>query len=107
MLRGCNYGTRLVRETMKVLIVIDSSSASERLLQPAMARPWRTDTKFCVLNAIDVQRLGSIHPLTERNACEHLVNSSAQNLYGAGCQTFTSVLQSHPRSEIRRKYHGR
>jgi hypothetical protein len=107
MLRGYNYGTRLVRETMKVLIVIDSSSASERLLQPAMARPWRTDTKFCVLNAIDVQRLGSIHPLTERNACEHLVNSSAQNLYGAECQTFTSVLQSHPRSEIRRKYHGR
>jgi nucleotide-binding universal stress UspA family protein len=87
---------------VKVLIAIDSSPASERVLQAVLARPWPVNTTFCIAVVVDLLHLGSLPALVEDAVGEGecLVNAGARRLYGAGHQAFTKVLQGHPPSEI-------
>ena len=50
---------------MKVLIAIDSSPASQRVIDEAVARPWPAGTTFCVVNAVDVTPLAELPALIE------------------------------------------
>jgi hypothetical protein len=45
------------RSQMKVLIAIDSSPASARVLEEVAARPWPANTVFCVASAVEVGTL--------------------------------------------------
>jgi hypothetical protein len=42
--------------TMKVLIAIDSSPSSQRVLEEAAVRPWPAGTNFSVVHVVDIQR---------------------------------------------------
>jgi hypothetical protein len=42
---------------MKILLAIDSSTASQHVLDRAATRPWPSGTTFCVMTVVDVGRL--------------------------------------------------
>jgi len=50
---------------MKVLIAVDSSPASQRVLEEAAARPWPKETTFCIASAIDVTQFAELPVLVE------------------------------------------
>jgi nucleotide-binding universal stress UspA family protein len=87
---------------VKVLIGIDSSPSSERVLEAALARPWPPETTFCVLNIVDLQGFSRLPALIEeaRREGEHLVDAGAKRFCGSGHQAFTKLLLGYPRREI-------
>jgi hypothetical protein len=68
---------------MKVLIAIDSSPCSQRVLDEASARPWPLDTNFFVLNVVDVQRFARFPAMIDdaRREATELVNSAAPSSF--------------------------
>jgi len=87
---------------MKVLIAIDSSPCSQRVLDEASARPWPLDTNFFVLNVIDVQRFSRFPVLIDdaRSEAAQLVNSGAEQLLNAGQKALAEVRLGFPRKVI-------
>jgi nucleotide-binding universal stress UspA family protein len=87
---------------LKVLIAIDSSAVSERMLEEAVARPWPAGTIFHVANAIDVNRFSELPALIEdaRREGERIVKAGAAKLAGAGHATESSVLWGPPRHAV-------
>ena len=77
---------------MKVLIAIDCSPASERVLDEAAARPWPEDTTFSVVNVVDVHRFARLPALIEDAKRE------ADGLVKAGSETLAHGAQSTVRS---------
>jgi nucleotide-binding universal stress UspA family protein len=87
---------------MKVLIAIDSSPCSQRVLDEASARPWPLDTNFFVLNVVDVQRFARFPAMIEdaRSEATELVNSAAEQLLHAGHKALAEVRMGFPRKVI-------
>jgi nucleotide-binding universal stress UspA family protein len=87
---------------MKILIPIDSSLASECLLQEVAARPWPEGTIFTLLNVVDVQGFARWPALIEdaKREGELLVKGAAQKLLHAGHSALSEVLLGHPRRAI-------
>jgi nucleotide-binding universal stress UspA family protein len=87
---------------VKVLIAIDSSPCSHRVLDEASARPWPLDTTFFVLNVVDFQRFARFPLLIENAKLEaaELVNSAATQLIHAGHQSLAEVRMGFPRKVI-------
>jgi nucleotide-binding universal stress UspA family protein len=87
---------------MKVLIAIDSSPCSQRVLDEASARPWPLDTTFFVLNVVDFQRFARFPLLIENAKLEatEMVNSAARQLIHAGHQALAEVRMGFPRKVI-------
>ena len=87
---------------MKVLIAIDSSPCSQRVLDEASARPWPLDTNFFVLNVVDFQRFSRFPAMIDDARCEamQLVNSGAEQLLHAGHQALAEVRMGFPRKVI-------
>jgi nucleotide-binding universal stress UspA family protein len=87
---------------MKVLIAIDSSPCSQRVLDEASARPWPLDTTFFVLNVVDVQRFSRFPVLIEdaRSEATQLVHSGAEQLLHAGHKALAEVRLGFPRKVI-------
>lgn len=87
---------------MKVLIAIDSSPCSQRVLDEASARPWPLHTNFFVLNVVDFQRFARFPSLIENAKLEaaELVNSAAEQLLHAGHQALAEVRIGFPRKII-------
>jgi len=87
---------------MKVLVAIDSSPSSQRVLDAALARPWPESSTFCLLNVVDLQRFEQL-PVLIKDATlesEKLVKAAAKGFCGAGYETLTKVILGHPRGEI-------
>ena len=87
---------------MKVLIAIDSSPCSQRVLDEASARPWPLDANFFVLNVVDVQRFARFPAMIDDARCEamQLVNSGAEQLLHAGHRALAEVRMGFPRKVI-------
>jgi nucleotide-binding universal stress UspA family protein len=87
---------------MKVLIAIDSSPCSQRVLDEASARPWPLDTNFFVLNVVDVQRFARFPAMIEgaRGEATELVNAAAEQLLHAGHKALAEVRMGFPRKVI-------
>jgi len=85
-----------------VLIAIDSSPCSQRVLDEVSARPWPLDTNFFVLNVVDVQRFARFPALIDdaRREATELVNSAAAQLIHAGHQALAEVRMGFPRKVI-------
>jgi hypothetical protein len=86
---------------MKVLIAIDSSPASQRVLEEVAARPWPPNTLFCIATAVEVGRLAELPALIEdaKRECEQMVKTGAALLLRAKrCAT----TQSRKRSTLHR-----
>jgi nucleotide-binding universal stress UspA family protein len=87
---------------MKVLIAIDSSPASQRLLEEAAARPWPKDTAFCIANAVDVGRFAELPALIDdaKRESEQILEAGAAVLARASHVATTEVLVGSPRKVI-------
>lgn len=87
---------------MKILVAIDSSEPSCRVVNEVARRPWPSPTTACVLHVIDWPHLPSGESLIRsfRESAETLVNSACARLEKAGLQTTGTVVEGHPRTAI-------
>ncbi|HEV2315939.1 MAG TPA: hypothetical protein VGR94_11585 [Candidatus Acidoferrales bacterium] len=51
---------------MKILLAIDSSSASQNVIVEAATRRWPSGTRFCVLHIVDVLGMGRSLAMDDR-----------------------------------------
>jgi nucleotide-binding universal stress UspA family protein len=87
---------------MKVLIAIDCSPASERVLDEVAARPWPEGTTFSVVNVVDVQRFARFPALIEdaKREGERLVKAGTEKLSRLGHIALSEVITGFPRRAI-------
>jgi nucleotide-binding universal stress UspA family protein len=87
---------------MKVLLGIDSSLASNYVVNEAERRPWPSGTIFRILNVVDPMGLGRIPTLLEdaKRAAQSLVKAAAEKLAASGHKVTTEVLAGFPRKEV-------
>ncbi len=87
---------------MKVLIAIDCSPSSARVLEEAAARPWPADTSFSVLHVVDPQFVTKFPVLVEdaKGEGERAVTAAAEKLSGSGHTARTEVIVGFPRRAI-------
>ena len=88
---------------MKVLIAIDSSPASQRVLEEVAARPWPKDTvSFCIASVIDVAHFAQLTVLIEdaKRESAQILKAGAEVLARAGLIATTEVLLGSPRKVI-------
>lgn len=87
---------------MKVLLAIDYSPASQRVLEEVAARPWPANTTFIVVSALDVGRFLELPVLVEdaHRECEKIVKAGAALLAQAQISATTEVLRGSPRHVV-------
>lgn len=87
---------------MKVLIAIDSSPASERVLNEAVARPWPEGTTFSVVNVVDIHRFTRLPALIEdaKREADRIVKDGAEKLSRPGHAALSGVIVGFPRRAI-------
>lgn len=87
---------------MKILLAIDSSSASQNVIAEAATRPWPSGTRFCVLHIVDVLGLGRSLAMIdeEKRYGQTLVAAAAEKLVRAGHETSTDILVGFPRKAV-------
>lgn len=87
---------------MKVLIAIDSSPASQRVLEEVAARPRPPSTLFCIVTAVDVGPYVALPALIEaaKRECEQMLKAGAGLLARAKLSATTEVLVGSPRKVI-------
>jgi nucleotide-binding universal stress UspA family protein len=87
---------------MKVLIAIDCSPASERVLDEAAARPWPEGTIFTVVNVVDFQRFARFPVLIEdaKREADRLVKAGTEKLARSGHKALSEVIMGFPRRAI-------
>jgi len=87
---------------MKILLAIDSSSASQNVIAEAAIRPWPSGTRFCVLHIVDVLGLGRSLAMIdeEKRYGQALVAAAAEKLVRAGHETSTDILVAFPRKAV-------
>jgi len=96
---------------MKVLIAIDSSPSSERVLEEAAARPWPADTNFSAVHVVDLQRFAKLPMLVEdaKREGERAVTAGVEKLSRSGHTTLPEVIVGFPRraiSEYAKEWHA-
>lgn len=87
---------------MKVLLAIDSSPSSQRLLKEAAARPWPPKTAFCVATAVEVTLFVELPSVVEelKSEAEKLVAAAVAQLAHANLAASTQVLTGSPRKAL-------
>jgi nucleotide-binding universal stress UspA family protein len=96
---------------MKILIAIDCSPASERVLDEAAARPWPEGTAFSVVNVVDVHRFARFPALIEdaKREGDRLVKAGTEKLSRSGHEAMSEVITGFPRraiSEFAKEWHA-
>ncbi|HKS76929.1 MAG TPA: universal stress protein [Terriglobales bacterium] len=84
---------------MKLLLAIDYSRPSQRVVDEVARRPWPATTTACILHIIDWPQLPSSGVLiqAERQSAVVLVESASEKLCNAGIPTITKVLEGQSR----------
>lgn len=87
---------------MKVLVAIDCSPASERVLDEAAVRPWPAGTTFSVVNVVDVHRFARLPALIEdaKREADGLVKAGSEKLLRTGHKSLSEVIMGFPRRAI-------
>lgn len=87
---------------MKVLIAIDHSPASQRVLDEAVARPWPGGTTFCVLNVVDSHLFVYVPELLEdaKRDARRMVQAGSEKVSMAGYETLSEVIVGFPRRNV-------
>src|SRR5207245_8497368 len=90
------------RWTMRVLVAIDGSKASEIVLHGALERPWLPGTRFCLITVVDPFFFTRAPILFEeaKEAASNLLEEAAEKLRGTGWETETNVVMGNPRRAI-------
>jgi nucleotide-binding universal stress UspA family protein len=87
---------------MKVLLAIDGSEASQKVVDEVLARPWPKETRFCVLHAVDLRGMYRLPALIEeeKRAAWVIVRKAAERIGRTGHETNADVLLGPPRRSI-------
>jgi len=87
---------------MKVLIAIDSSAGSAKVLEEVAARPWPEGTIFSVAHVIDLQRFAKLPALVEdaRREGDRIVKAGVETLSRSRYKAFPEVLVGFPRRAV-------
>lgn len=85
---------------MKVLIAIDFSPASERVLDEAVARPWPEGSNFSVVHVVDVQAFFPALIEDAKREGDRLVKAGTEKLSRSGHKTVSEVIMGFPRRAI-------
>ncbi|MGA8224058.1 MAG: universal stress protein [Candidatus Acidiferrales bacterium] len=87
---------------MKVLIGIDSSSASKTVLETVAARPWPEGSIFRIINAVDPTPIARFPALVQdaMRSAEALTRAAAAQLVKAGHKADSEVLMGPARKEV-------
>jgi nucleotide-binding universal stress UspA family protein len=87
---------------MRVLLAIDPSSGSQRVVNEAAARPWPTGTAICVLSVVDMGRWENLPALIEdaKHAARVLVEAAAEKLDRPGLEVFSDIQSGYPKKAI-------
>jgi nucleotide-binding universal stress UspA family protein len=96
---------------VKVLMAIDNSPASERVLEDAACRRWPKSTSFSVVHVVEVQRFARWPALVEDASREaaRLVKAGADKLSRSGHKAVAEVIMGFPRkaiSEYAKEWHA-
>ena len=88
--------------TMKIVIGIDSSKASQFVLDEAAERRWPANAEFSIVSVVDVYHFAELPAIVEdaRREAANLVKAAGDKLSRAGHQAKTEVLLGVPRHEI-------
>ena len=87
---------------MKVLLAIDSSTASQLVVTTAATRPWPSGTVFCVMSVMDMGRWEGLPVLVEdaKHEAQSLVTHAMNKLTQSGQDTFSEVQSGLPKKAI-------
>ena len=87
---------------MRILIAIDSSRASQCVLEEAATRPWPANTLFIIVNVVDLFRFGHLPAIVDdaRREATTLLRQATDKLSRAGLKANSEVLLGSPRNEI-------
>jgi len=87
---------------MKLLIAIDSSSASQLVLEEAAVRPWPAGTAFSIVTAVDEKRFAELPALIDdaKREGERIVKAGVERLARAGQVAGSQVILGHPRRAV-------
>jgi nucleotide-binding universal stress UspA family protein len=87
---------------MKILLAIDSSTASQYVVNMAAARPWPSGTLFCVLSIVDMRLWNGLPQLIEdaQREAQFLVKGAAEKLTQSGHEVFSEVQLGLPKKAI-------
>ena len=96
---------------MKVLIAVDSSPSSQRVLEEAAVRPWPTGTSFSVVHVVDVQGFARLPALIEdaKREGDQIVRAGVDKLSRSGHNALPEVIMGFPRraiSEFAKDWHA-
>src|SRR5271156_5778498 len=96
---------------MKVLIAVDSSPSSERVIEEAAASPWPAGTIFSVLHVVDVQRFAKLPMLVEdaKLKGKQALTAGVEKLSRSGHTARSEVTMGFPRrviSECAKEWHA-
>jgi len=87
---------------MRVLLAIDSSTASQLVVTTAAGRPWPSGTVFCVLSVVDMGRWEGLPVLIEdaKHEAQSLVTHAVNKLTQSGREAFSEVRSGLPKKLI-------
>jgi len=87
---------------MKILLAIDSSQASQGVLQVALTRPWPPGTQFCVMNVLDMAQWDGLPAVAEEaiRKAEELLKHAVDNLSKEGYHVFSELQVGLPKKAI-------
>jgi nucleotide-binding universal stress UspA family protein len=87
---------------MRVLLAIDSSTASQLVVSTAASRPWPSGTIFCVMRVVDMGRWEGLPVLVEdaKHEAQSLVTHTMNKLTQSGQEAFSEVQSGLPKKAI-------
>jgi len=87
---------------MRVLLAIDASEASQKVIDEVLARPWPKEAQFCVLHVVDMRGMYRVPVLIEeeKRAAWSIVGKAAERIERTGHEASSDVLLGPPRRSI-------
>ena len=87
---------------MKILLAIDSSTASQHVINTAATRPWPSGTVFCVMSVVDMGRWEGLPALIEdaKHEAQSVVKCATETLTQSGHEVFSEVQLGLPKKAI-------
>jgi len=87
---------------MKILVAIDSSTASQYVISAAATRPWPSGTVFCVVNVVDLRQWEGMPVLIEdaKRQGQLLVKGAMEALAHSGHEAFSEVHLGFPKKAV-------
>jgi len=87
---------------MKLLLAIDFSQFSSKVIDAIAARPWPAKSEACILHVLDWQELPMNAAVTQemKESAKRLVMSACTKLSNSGLPATTAIIEGHPRTAI-------